>query len=299
VTVRRRRLRAQRPVAAGLAAIVVLGAIFSLRSPDPAVADPAAAAALRAQLEAQAVAARTALRNLQRAISGAIDQARTGAALTIAGTQDPGAYFAGAGSRLGAAEALLTPARDAVANVAGSLAIAAPGSATYEPSLGVRPGELLGTGAQLTTVAVAADAFVSMRRSTEATLAQLSAALAALAAEQPAKAIVALDAADAELAIVRAWPGQLQTLPIWADTTEQLLTALRALARATIAHDVAAARAAERAYQTAADNGHHADQALAIAIAEGGSAISSGAMRSAADELAAVEQTLADLAAIP
>ena len=299
MTVRTRRLRARRPFLAGVAAIVVLGALFSLRSPDPAVADPAAAAALGAQLEAQAVAARMALKALQRAISGAIDLARTGAALTIAGTKDPGAYFAGAGSRMSAAEALIAPARDAVAHVAGSLAIAASGSAANAPSLGVRPGQLFGTGAQLTTVAAAADAFVSMRRSTEATLAQLSAALAALAAEQPANALVALDAADAELAIVRAWPGQLQTLPIWADTTEQLLSALRALARATIAHDVTAARAAERAYQTAADDGHRADQALAIAIAEGGSAISSGAMRSAADELAAVEQTLADLAAIP
>jgi hypothetical protein len=68
---------------------------------------------------------------------------------------------------------------------------------------------------------------------------------------------------------------------------------------ATIAHDVTAARAAERAYQNAADDGHRADQALAIALAEGGSAISSGAMRSAADALAEAEKTLAELTAIP
>jgi hypothetical protein len=294
-----RRLAAQPGYLRGLAAILVLGGLFGLRSPDPAVADPPAAAALHAQLEGQAAVARDELQDLRRAISAAIDQARIGAALTITGTKEPGTYFAAAGSRMVAAEAALARARRAVARVAGSLAIAAPASAANGPSLAVRAGQLAATGAQLTTVGGAADAFVSMRRATEATLTQLAAALAALTARDPTAALVALDAADTQLTTVRGWPGQLQTLSIWADTTEQLLSALRALAKATIAHDLTAARAAGWAYQNAADDGHRADQALAIALAEGGSAVSSGAMRSAADALAETEKTIAELAAIP
>jgi hypothetical protein len=294
-----RRLAAQPGYLRGLAAILVLGGLFGLRSPDPAVADPPAAAALHAQLEGQAAAARDELQDLRRAISAAIDQARIGAALTIIGTKEPGTYFAAAGSRMVAAEAALARARRAVARVAGSLAIASPASAADGPSLAVRAGQLAATGAQLTTVGGAADAFVSMRRATETTLTQLGAALAALTAQDATAALVALDAADTQLTTVRGWPGQLQTLSIWADTTVQLLSALRALAKATIAHDLTAARAAERAYQNAADDGHRADQALAIALAEGGSAVSSGAMRSAADALAETEKTIAELAAIP
>jgi hypothetical protein len=297
--VRLSRLAAQPGYLRGLAAMLVLGGLFGLRSPDPAAADPPATAALHAQLEGQTAAARDELEDLRRAIKAAIDQARTGAALTITGTKEPGAYFAAAGSRMAAAEAALARAHRAVARVAGSLAIASPASAADGPNLLLRAGQLAATGAQLTTVGAAADAFVSMRRATEATLVQLAAALATLTAGDATAALVALDAADTQLASVRAWPGQLQTLSIWADTTEQLLSALRALAKATIAHDVTAARAAERAYQRAADDGHRADQALAIALAEGGSAISSGAMRSAADALAETEKTLAELAAIP
>jgi len=105
-----------------------------------------------------------------------------------------------------------------------------------------------------------------------------------------------LDSADGQLAVVRAWPGQLETLPIWIDTTTALVAALRSLAHASLAHDAESIREAQRAYQAAADDGKQADRALAIAIAEGGSAISSGAMRSASDELAAVDDALAELA---
>ncbi|TME31932.1 MAG: hypothetical protein E6I62_06560 [Chloroflexi bacterium] len=43
-----RRFRVTAPLALGIAAVLVLGAVLAARSPDPFVADPAAAAALRA-----------------------------------------------------------------------------------------------------------------------------------------------------------------------------------------------------------------------------------------------------------
>jgi len=290
---------ARRAYLAGMAAIVVVGAVFSQRSADPTLADPAASVALRGQLAEQVATARAALATLRKEIGTAVDAGRRGAALTVSGTELPGSYLDSAGARLAAAEGLLARALGAVRAVDGSLAIAAAARAGQGPrqvTLVLGTGQLAATGAQLRAAGPAADAFVAMRRATDGALTGLSAALAALDARDPSGALAALDSADGQLAVVRAWPGQLETLPIWIDTTTALVAALRSLARASLAHDVEAIREAQRAYQAAADDGEQADRALAIAIAEGGSAISSGAMRSAADELAAVDDALAELA---
>src|SRR5207247_9325659 len=98
----------------------------------------------------------------------------------------------------------------------------------------------------------------------------LADALAALKDRRPATALLALDGADAAIAEVRAWPGQLATLPVWVDTTGKLLAAVRRLAVAVRDGDDAGAASAAAAYRSAAVDARQADTALAIAIAEGG-----------------------------
>src|SRR5204863_10022399 len=91
-----RRFRVTAPVAVGIAAILALGAVMSARSPDPFVADPAAAAALRAAVASDRALAEAQLVQLRDALSAALGDGRRGAALTVQGTQRPGPPLAAA-----------------------------------------------------------------------------------------------------------------------------------------------------------------------------------------------------------
>ncbi|TME31931.1 MAG: hypothetical protein E6I62_06555 [Chloroflexi bacterium] len=164
--------------------------------------------------------------------------------------------------------------------------------------LALEPGQLAGIGAQLATSADAADGFWLMRRATAATLDSLQNAFAAVDARDPDRALTAISAAEMSRATVRAWPGNLLTLPFWTKATGDLLAALRSLAIALRDHDVAGARAAEARYRSAATSAHQADVALAVAIAEGGSAVSDTPLAAAALALRAVQDALGEVRSI-
>jgi len=281
-----------RPMAAGLAAALLLGAVFSQRSPEPTVADPGAAAEVEAATHRDRDAAADALRTLEAALEAALVEGRDGAALTVQAAEQPGPHLTVAGQRMGAAEPLAAAAREALARLAGDLSIRGAQSA---PSLDLGVGALSSIGAQLGGSAPAADAFWSMHRSTQAALDDIGAALAALEAGKPVTALQAMDGADEALSLVRAWRGNLDTLPIWMDTTVQLANSIRALAEAVRDRDLAAARAAEAAYRAAAAQAHRADLALAIAVAEGGGSVSSVPLAAAADALRSVDAALAEV----
>jgi hypothetical protein len=152
---------------------------------------------------------------------------------------------------------------------------------------------------QLRASAGEAEPFVDRRWAAEATLAALSNALAALDDDDPETALAALDDAEAELEVVAAWEEPPPSLGYWVETTRQLLTAARAIADATLAGDPAAAAAAGEAYRAAATRAIDADRALALAIAETGSALAVVPLRRLADELAELIALRADVAAIP
>lgn len=179
--------------------------------------------------------------------------------------------------------------------LAGDLSIR---GAQAAPSLDLKVGALSSIGAQLEGSAPAADAFWSMHRSTQAALDGIGAALAALEAEKPGTALQAIDRADEALAAVQAWRGNLDTLPIWLATTVQLASSVRALAEAVRDRDLAAARAAEAAYRGAAAQARRADLALAIAVAEGGGAVSASPLAAAADALRSVDAALGEVNAV-
>jgi hypothetical protein len=145
----------------------------------------------------------------------------------------------------------------------------------------------------MTSTGAAADGFRRLHQATASVLEGLSNALAALDDGRPVAGLDALDTADAALAEVRAWPGQLDTLPVWVDTTGRLLAAVRRLAVAIRNGDEAAARSAAAAYRAAASDARQADAALAIAIAEGGNAVSGTVMAAAAEALRETEATQA------
>jgi hypothetical protein len=281
-----------RPVAAGLGAVVLLGAIFSQRSPDPRIADPANVAAVQAATLGDRDAAARALGALGAALQAALDEGRQGAALTVQTAGQPGPHLTRAGEQIGAAEPMAAAAQAALARLAGDLDIRGTGTV---PSLALEAGALSSIGAQLAAGAAAADAFWAMHRSTQATLDAVGAALARLDAKDPVNALRAMDQADASLAKVRAWRGTIDTLPIWVATTAKLASAVRALAEAVRDHDLAAADAAAAEYRAAADEAHRADLALAIAVAEGGGSVSSAPLAAAADALRAVDDARAEV----
>jgi hypothetical protein len=283
-------------MALALLAVIVLGGLLGLRSPNPELADPAARHLVVRQIAGDRAAAVSTLTRLRDAIAAALGEGRQGAALTVAGSDPPGPHLAACGRQLAAADRLAGDAQRSLGQLRAWLASAAPDEPA--PSLGLVPGELAATGGQLISAAEAADAFAGMRGDTETTLARLADAFAAIDAGDAPAALQATSAAGVSLAQVRSWQGKLDTLPVWIDTTGALIDAIAAMAHAIELHDPAAAAAAEARYRQAASDALQPDNALAIALAEGGSAVSSSALASAAREQGAVEAARDQLAAL-
>jgi hypothetical protein len=288
--------RSKARVVSGVLAALVLGSVLAARSAEPFTADPVAAAALRSTIAAERDRAEAQLLQLERALSGALDDGRHGAALTVQGTERPGPHLSAAADVIGEADPMVGATKETIRRLAANLAVAGRGGSA--PSLGLVPGQLAGIEGQLQDSADAADAFWSMRRATEATLARLADAFASIDAGDPARSLAAVGAAEQSLEQVKAWNGSLLTLPVWTQATGDLLAALRALAVAIRDHDPAAARAAEAKYKTAAASAHRADIALAVAIAEGGSSVSDDPLAAAANALRAVDDALAEVRSI-
>jgi hypothetical protein len=273
-------------------AALLLGGLFSLRPADPLRADPPADAQFQAELTGAAAAAQAAVDRLAAALRSALDEARRGAAATVDGDDPPGAHLTVAADRFTSATRPLADAHSALAHLAALLAAR---RGTAAPELPVTAGELTAVAGQLQAAAPAADAFRDMRQSSRAALDELRATLVALDAGDARGALAAAKRGSASLDAVRAWPGQIDTLPVWVDTSGQLLSALAELAQARIDGDRPAAAAAAERYATAARDADRADRAWAIALAEGGGAVTSPALAAAAETLGRVEATDAQL----
>jgi hypothetical protein len=280
----------------GLVAVVLLGAVFTLRSADPAQADPPAVAALGARIAADRTTALSAVDALQHQVTAAIDEARQGAALATQDGDQPGPHLEAAGRILARTNALEATLRASLRRLAGDLAIRGDREA---PRLDIGTGEISAIAGQMASSAPAANGFQRMHLATRTTLERLDAALAALTRHDPPGALAALDQADAAFAVVREWPGQLDTLPVWIDTTGNLLAAVRALAVATRDGDTAAVDRAAEAYRAAAEEARKADLALAIAVAEGASTVTSAPLSAAADIQAQLDATRAAVEGTP
>jgi hypothetical protein len=277
---------------------LVVGLGFGIRSADPSLADPPLEAA-RARALAQAAAhANDALESLAALLSAAIDRARKGAALTVAGDQPPAPEFAAAADlvegKAGEADAAHR-AVEALIELASSIS-----PATHIPALPLAGPDLLLAASGLRTSADAATLFVERRHATDAIVSALGEALASLDANLPVAAITSLDRTVVPLALLDAWADKPPLLGYWRKVTGELIDAARGIARATIAGDVVAQRAAAQRYAKAAEAARGADNALAVSLAEEGNAVSvvelrrlAAAAGAVADERAAVQSIIA------
>ncbi len=256
---------------------LVVGMGIGLRSADPSLADPFAAAARLQRLAAAATAVDHALAQLSAVLAGALDHARRGAALTVAGTLPPALELTLAAETLTAGADAADGVRHALAALVGTAASVAPGREV--PTLAYGGPELLLIAAQLNASAPAATLFVERRHATEAVVSALADAAAALERDQPSEALRSLDAAVVPLALLQDWHDRPPLLGYWMTIVGSLLDAARGIATATIAGNPAAVEAAAARYAAASKTARGADNALAVSIAEEGSAVTSIPLR--------------------
>jgi hypothetical protein len=254
-----------------------VGIGLGLRSADPSQADPLAAAARLQSMAAAAAAADDALAQLSSVLAAALDHARRGAALTVAGVRAPAPELAAAADQLTAGADTADAVRRALAALAGTAASVTPGREV--PALPYSGPELLLMAAQLNASAQAATLFVERRHAAEAVVSALGDAVAALERDQPAAALRSLDAATAPLALLEGWHDRPALLGYWMTIAGNLLDAARGIATATIDGNPSALQAAAARYAAASTTARGADNALAVSIAEEGSAVSSIPLR--------------------
>jgi hypothetical protein len=289
--------RRRRAPLVALAAILVLGVCLGLRAADPASADPPAAAARAARLAQVAHSADAALGRLSELLEATVDDARSGAALTVAGGDPPAPPLTAAAARLEAGTAVAAKAQSALRLLVATAASTDPAAAM--PSLSVNRAALASIAEQLRGAADAATAFVERRHATEWVLRALADALAALEREDPRSALDFVAGADAPLGLLKAWPSPPITLALWLTTTAELLAAVRAVAAASLSGDTGAEREAAARYADAAKAARGADVSLALALSEGGAAVTAAPLRRLTDglaELAAVREAIGPLA---
>jgi hypothetical protein len=275
------RRRAGIVIAAGL----TVGIGFGLRAADPDAADPTAAVARAEAVAGAAAAADAALGRLAGGLDQAREHAREGTARTLSG-EAPAAELTRAADLLAGAGGDADAARRALIALAGVSAAIHPGMTV--PALSYGGADLAQLAAQVRSGADAATLFVQRRHATEAVVDALAVALAALDRDDPTAALTALDQAGAPLSLLDDWEEQPPLFRYWMTVSRNLIEAAGDIASATLAGDEAAARAAGERYAEAADRARGADNALAVALSEEGSAISATPLRrlaAAADEL--------------
>jgi hypothetical protein len=275
--------------------VLGVGVAFGLRTADPLAADPALRGRIEQQAVEQAVAADRALAALDRGLARAGDDMRQGSAAVGAGTDQPGPFFLSAATHVDEGTAARMEAELQLDGLVRSLA-----------RLGTTEFTLLAWSAadhqvlvdQLENTAPAADVFLSIRLASEEAMHQLGVAAAAITRSDLDAARAALDAADAEVATVALARDRLDTLPIWLDTTGELIAAARDIVAAAESNDPDALAEAVARYGEAAGAASLADRALAVALAEGAGGVTSRAQASLALARRAVADARAGLVAL-
>ena len=277
-------------------AVVASGLCFGLRAASPAAADPPAAAARAARFTSAARAADAAIAGLARLLASAVEDARQGAALAVAGDDPPAPLLLAAADRLEHGLATVDAAQRAMTTLKGVAAATDP--ALHLPDLAADRFALTSIVSQLRAAADAATLFVERRHATEAVLRALRDGVAALERNDPYATLDRVDEARAAFEVLASWQQPPLTLVVWLGTTGELLDATAAIAAATIWGDRQALDAAGRRYADASVAARQADSALAIALAEGGSATTSVPLRRMAELLASAADLRASLSGL-
>jgi hypothetical protein len=279
----------------GMAAIVALGACLGLRSGDPAVADPQLVQLRASHLQRAAAGADAATAPLEAELLTALEAARQGAGRIVAGGEPPGPALRDASNAIDGAVPEAMTAGEALASLDGMLRAT---DATEPLPMVASAGELSSIAAQLRRTAGPADDFAEMRARTGELLDALVAARDALHAGDAPATQERLAGADRLLDELVAWEANLVTLPIWLETAGRMTDAVRRLAAAVAAGDAEAAVGAQRDFEAVANEAREADEALQVAMAEGGAAVADAPLRRLVAALRGVTEARQRLASI-
>jgi hypothetical protein len=137
-----------------------------------------------------------------------------------------------------------------------------------------------------------------MRRRAAAIPGTLADALRALEAHDLAEARTLVDEVRESHRIVAEWEIGLVTLPIWVETTDEMIGAVERILEATERGDDGAASKAAAEFSALSAEGATADRALRIAMGEGGSAVTATPLGRLAAVLSAIGELRATLASI-
>lgn len=285
-----------RPMGAMMAGIGILtiGAALCLRPSDPTVAAPGIEASRQARLASTAGAADAFVAVLIESLDSALQHARAGAAGTRAGEVPPAADFEAAALEVEQASSAADALGRALRDLAGTVASVAPGANV--PPAPAASSDLLIVAAQLRAAGDAATEFFERRQATTAVNEALGRAVEALGDDDPDAALDRLAEGDPALALLVAWEQPPETFGFWLATIGDLYSAAREIAAATIAGDAEAVTQAAARYGAAAESARGADNALALALAEGASAATINAQRRVADLLDEAISTRAAIA---
>lgn len=243
----------------------------------------------------RAAAADSALTALADRLAPAVDAAREGGTRVVAGEEPPGPALIQAAELVTAASDAAIAARAACTDLAAALRARAPDAAPLPPC--PDPAELASVAGQLGSTASAGDSFADLRRRAEHVTVALDASLEALADGDVEAAASAAGEARADHDAVAALEPKPVTLPVWIETTDEMIGAVEGVIEATRAGDRAAAEEAAADFAALADAGTTADRALRIAIGEGGSAVTGTALERLAAFLGGVEDLRAAVGA--
>lgn len=276
--------------------ILAIGSALCLRPADPTLAAPEIEAHREARLASAAGSADALLAGLIESLDAALQHARTGAAGTRSGEVPPAAEFEAAAQAVEQASSGADVLGRALRDLAGTASSVAPGF-SVPPS---RPAssDLLIVAAQLRGSGEAATEFFERRRATTAVNEALGAAVEALRDDDPLGALDRLTDGDPALALLVSWEQPPETFGFWLTTIGELYAAAREIATATIAGDEEAVGRAAARYGAAAASARGADNSLALALAEGASAVTINAQRRVADLLDAAITARAAIATV-
>ena len=277
-------------------AVGATGLCFGLRSPSPAGADPPAAAGRAVELARALNRADAAIDSMIQLLESSVEEARRGAALAVAGNEPPAPPLRAAADRLEPGLATVDEAQRAMAALAGVAAATAP--TLQLPELAADRAAVTSIASQLRDAAGAATEFVERRHSADIVLQALQDGVAAVEGNDPHAALDRIDEARAAFEVLTSWAQPPAALAVWLGTTHDLIDATAAIAGATISGDQPALDAARIRYADAAAATRQADSALAIALAEGGSATTSVPLRRLASLLASAAAVRASLASM-
>lgn len=276
-----------------VAVVVAVGLVAVLGAGGP---DPGVALGAQRLIAERAAEADDALRALDEALGPPLQAARDGAARTAAGTEVPGPFLTDAGDALLSAEPLADRVGAAIRALDAARRAADPAMAPLGSPVG--DGELGTLGAEISALAPSADGFAQLRMRAEGFGTLLADALDAIAASDPATARDLLARARADHEAIEAAELGLEALPVWIDTSADLLDAADALVQAVAEGDAAAAQAASDAIERIRPDAVFADRALRISMSEGAGVMLEGPPARVAELVRRVQATRDEVALI-